>query len=593
LKLLCGQLTCIMRVLLLHPEDSPRRGPWSRQRWDLVVDLGKSSRFSEQQWEAQYQCPILRADVFREGTADVRRVREILAGGQGQLIDEEGIDWWDLNLRFVPEALAVLTLRRVAAELSPQAELWATRAAWQMGVLRFLCKKSIQTFGSGRFRRSAARAGHYSGILRRFSSAQIKEIFLDKYDSGYRWRSRLASKPQPCPQPVVLLPSAYVNVSRMAAAYAALIPEQPFLLVAARHSGRQFDPPENVQVRDLASYATSDFPEREAQSLLARWTKLQAELQLIPELQHLAQAGILESFPGWLRDGLGCRNAWREVLEREPVSAVVCGDDSNMTTRLPVVLATRRGIPTADFHHGAFDGRYLLKHLASDIYLTKSEMEREYLSRVCGLPQERLIMAAPKSASAAVTTELRTRAGTAAIFFSEPYELTEARTEEVYREVVPALARLAQEHGRSVIVKLHPFESRSQRAAIVRDILSADLAKAVTLVDGPITSELMSKAWFGIAVESSAALDCLEHGVTCFLCAWLAHSPYGYLEQYARFGVGEILNDVCQFAEIPARLDRLKPASQAVGLARATDPAELQRWLTSKSHDLRGARTAS
>ena len=113
------------------------------------------------------------------------------------------------------------------------------------------------------------------------------------------------------------------------------------------------------------------------------------------------------------------------------------------------------------------------------------------------------------------------------------------------------------------------------------------------MVDGPITSELMSKAWFGIAVESSAALDCLEDGVTCFLCAWLAHSPYGYLEQYARFGVGEILKDVSQFAEIPARLDRLKPASQAAGLARAANPAELQRWLTSKSHDLRSARTAS
>ncbi len=131
----------IMRILLLHPEDSPRRGPWSRQRWDLVVDLGKSSRFSEQQWEAQYQCPILRADVFREGIADLRRVRDILAAGQGQLIDEEGIDWWDLNLRFVPEVLVVLTLRRVAAELSSQAELWATRAAWQVGILQVSVQK--------------------------------------------------------------------------------------------------------------------------------------------------------------------------------------------------------------------------------------------------------------------------------------------------------------------------------------------------------------------------------------------------------------------------------------------------------------------
>jgi hypothetical protein len=582
-----------MRILLLHPEDSARRGPWARQQWDLVVDLGKSSRFSEQQWEAQYQCPILRADTFQEGIADVRRVREILASGQGQLIDEEGIDWWDLNLRFVPEMLAVLTLRRVAVELSSEAELWATRAAWQMGILQSLCKKSIRIFGGGRLARSTARAGHYSGIWRRFSSAQIKEILLDKYDSGYRWRSRFASKPQPCPQPVVLLPSAYVNVSRMAGAYAALLPEQPFLLIAARQSARQFDAPKNVQIRDLASYAASDFPEGEAQSLLARWTELQAELGSFPELHLLAQAGILESFPGWLRDGLGSRDAWRQVLAREPVSAVVCGDDSNMTTRLPVLLATHREIPTADFHHGAFDGRYLLKRLASDVYLTKSEMEREYLSRVCGLPQERLIMAAPQSASAAVPLEMRTRAGGATIFFSEPYELAEMRAEEVYREVVPPLARLAQEQGRSLIIKLHPFESLSQRARIVRDILSFDLAKSVTWVDGPITRELMSKAWFGVTVESSAVLDCLERGVTCFLCAWLAYSPFGYLEQYERFGVGEVLNDASQIAEISVRLAGLKPASQGVGLARAADAAPLQQWLASRSHDLRGARSAS
>ena len=588
-----AQLTCIMRILLLHPEDSPRRGPWSRQRWDLVVDLGKSSRFSEREWEEQFECPILRADVFREGIADVRRVREILAAGQGQLVDEQGIDWWDLNLRFVPEALAVLTLCRVAGEFSSQAELWATRAAWQMGILRSLCKKPIRTFGSGRLERLATRAGHYSRIYRRFSSAQIKEIFLDKYDSGYRWRSRLASKPQPCPQPVVLLPSAYVNVSRMASAYADLFPEQLFLLVAARHSARQFDAPENVQVRDLASYATSDFPESEAQSLLARWTKLQAELQSSPELHLLAQAGILQSFSGWLRDGLGSRNAWREVLEREPVSVVLCGDDSNMTTRLPVLLAARREIPTADFHHGAFDGRYLLKHLASDVYLTKSEMERDYLSRVCGLSQEGLLMAAPKSASAAVPLELRTRAGATIIFFSEPYELADMRAEEVYREVLPTLARLAQEQGRPLTIKLHPFESRSLRAGIVRALLNADMARSVTLVDGPLTSELMSKAWFGVTVESSAALDCLEHGVTCFLCAWLAYSPYGYLEQYVRFGAGEVLNDASQIAGISARLASLDPGSHLVGTAPAGDPAELQQWLTSRSRDLRDARSAS
>ena len=582
-----------MRVLLLHPEDSPRYGPWSQQRWDLVVDLGKSSRFSEQEWSEKCECPILRADVFREGIADARRVREILSVGRGRLVDEEGVDWWDLNLRFVPEALSTLTLIRVAAQLSGQAELWATRAGWRVSVVGALCKLPVRSFGSGRVAQSMGRVGHYAGVFRRFLPAQIKEIVLDKYDSGYRWRGRFAPKPGRCAEPVVLLPSAYVNVSRMASAYARLLPEQSFLLIAARQSARQFVPPANVQVRDLAAYASGDFPEGEADSLLARWTKLKTDLRESTELQLLMRAGIFELFPGWLRDGLGARNAWREVLEREPVCGVLCGDDSNMTTRIPVVLAAKRGIATADFHHGAFDGRYLLKDLISDVYLTKNEMERDYLSRVCGLPAARLTIAAPKPSCAPSPGEPKKQDGAAAVFFSEPYELAEMRAEEVYRELLPALVRLTRENGRSLIIKLHPFESRAQRARIVRDVLGEKNAEAVTLVDGPLTPTLMTHAWFGITVESTAVMDCLENGVRCFLCAWLTHSPYGYLEQYVRFGVGEVVHDLREVGEIPARLAGLSPTRPPVRLSEAVDASVLKRWLSSKSQDTTGARSVS
>ena len=81
-----------MRVLFLHPEDSPAVGPWSRERWDLIVDLGKSSTFSAEAWARQSGCTVLRTDSFREGLADVRRVREMFAPGRKQLIDEAGIE---------------------------------------------------------------------------------------------------------------------------------------------------------------------------------------------------------------------------------------------------------------------------------------------------------------------------------------------------------------------------------------------------------------------------------------------------------------------------------------------------------------------
>ena len=121
------------------------------------------------------------------------------------------------------------------------------------------------------------------------------------------------------------------------------------------------------------------------------------DLRSSTELAVLWQAGVLGRFPGWLRDGLGARNAWREVLEREPVCGVLCGDDSNIYTRLPVLLAARRRIATVDFHHGAFDGRYLLKDLPCDVYLAKNEMERDYLLRVCGLTPDKVVIGSPPS----------------------------------------------------------------------------------------------------------------------------------------------------------------------------------------------------
>src|SRR6202020_1207170 len=67
-----------MRVLLLHPNDSPRRGPWASQCWDLVVDLAKSAQFSADVWQEQMHCSVLRSESFREGAEDVEAVRKAI-----------------------------------------------------------------------------------------------------------------------------------------------------------------------------------------------------------------------------------------------------------------------------------------------------------------------------------------------------------------------------------------------------------------------------------------------------------------------------------------------------------------------------------
>ncbi len=581
-----------MRVLLVQPEDSPERGPWAGQRWDLIVDLGKSSPSSGERWARHYGCPVLRTDCFRHGIADAKRVREVFSTARGRLIDSEGIDWWDLmSVSVVPSALTLVALSAVAGEISRSAELWATRRGGDAGMLAILLNRSVHSFGDRGLARSTARAIHLGGVFRRFSVAQIKEIFLDKYDSGYRWRSRFAKRQQSSAEPVVLLPSAYENVSRMAGAYARLLPKQNFLMVATRRSAKRFERPPNIQIRDLAAYAKAGPPTAEIASMIGHWMKLKADLQSSPELQILMRAGVLASIPGWIRDGISARDAWRCVLEHETVSGVLCGDDSNLYTRLPVLLAARRGTPTVDFHHGAFDGMYVLKELPCDRYLAKNEMERDYLLTVCGLPAERVVMGAPSSGNVCSVKETPAPQRTAIIFFSEPYEAAGMRTYEVYRELLPPLCRLARESGHGVIIKLHPFESLSPCRKILRDILTPEDLKLVRVADGPLTGELLAQAWFGITVESTTVIDCLQNVVPCFVCSWLAHSPYEYVQQYARFGIGELLQDAGQLLEIPGRLadfrDRL---AMKWNLSPTVDPATLQAWLTEPS-DFSGARS--
>lgn len=579
-----------MRVLLLHPEDSPLDGPWATRRWDLIVDLGRSSKFSEMRWSQSCGSAVLRAEQFWQGIEDVRRVREILGAGRGRVIDEEGIDWWDLtSLLVVPELLSVLALERLAREIPPSAELWATRSGWPANIVAFLMGRPALGFDRGRIANLAKRVGRYAGIARRFTSAQIREILLDKYDSGYRWRRRFRRAPRPLSAPVVLLPSAYGNVSRAASSYAQLLPQQSFLMVATRQSAKKFAAPANVEVRDLAAYAGAAASGAEAGELTAKWTALRKELDSVGGLHMLGQAGILDSMAAWLGDGVLARNAWRAVLEREPVRAVLCGDDSNLYTRLPVHLAARRGIPSVDFHHGAFDGRYLLKELPSDLYLAKNDMEKDYLVRVCGLAEERIVIG---SAGHAAAKELPDSKKKSIIFFSEPYESAGMRGEEVYREIVPELCRVARENGKEVMVKLHAFESRGQRGRMLDEMLSANDRRLVSVIDGPMNRDLLSAAWCGVTVESTAAVDCLQAGVECFVCGWLRLSPFEYVRQYARFGIGEVLEGVEELGEIPGRLAREKKKT-APNLSPPVDAATLSEWLATGAAGRAGVRSAS
>ena len=541
------------------------------------MDLGKTSGFTQASWQKRLKIPVLQLDSLRQGLEDFFSIRKLLQAGRNRLIDESGLDWWDLISVHIYSALeeAVL-LKRLAGELNANAELYATRPGWPVSGVALLLQRPVRAFPASP---RSSTFHRYGDLLRRFSFDQLAQIFLDKYDPRYRWRTRFVARRRDLQGPVILLPSAYTNVSRMAVAYASMLPEQSFLLVATRRSGTHFDASPNVACASLAAYAGGPEPQAEYLEILAQWSKMEQSLAVSPEMDLLVRAGVLKKFPSHFRDGLALRNAWRNVLSREEAVAVMCGDDSNLYTRLPVLLARKQGILTLDFHHGALDGRFLMKELSSDLYLAKGDMERDYLLRVCRLPAERVVLAGPPRPRSISARERAPDQGSQILFFSEPYERAGWRPEEIYRELLPPLSGVARKFGRKLVVKLHPFESRQERMALLAKVLPPAEAAMVDVVEGPFTPELVRQAWFGVTVESSTVIDCSLLGVPCFLCEWLNTSPYGYAQQYARFGVGRILKSADQISQLPHMLEEPSVPLSEDSLVKPMDPEWLRRTI--------------
>jgi hypothetical protein len=168
------------------------------------------------------------------------------------------------------------------------------------------------------------------------------------------------------------------------------------------------------------------------------------------------------------------------------------------------------------------------------------------------------------------------------VFFSEPYENIGMRTEEVHKEILPALCGLARANGRGVVLKLHPFESVSERSGILQSILAPEDRGRITVESGPLSDSLLSHTWVGVTVESTTVLDCALRRIPCFLCGWLASSLFGYLQQYTKFRVGQVLSSVEDVATIAGS----GSSARAPGLLwRVVDPELLSTWLGGESSE--------
>jgi hypothetical protein len=124
------------------------------------------------------------------------------------------------------------------------------------------------------------------------------------------------------------------------------------------------------------------------------------------------------------------------------------------------------------------------------------------------------------------------------------------------------------------LIKLHPFESRKAREKLVNSILP-DARGHVEIVDGPL-EEVMGRAWCGLTVDSSVAVECALSRIPFFLCGWLDFMGMGYLQQYARFGAAEILKSPVEIDQIPQMVANFVPSPETLrNLWCEGEPAKL------------------
>jgi hypothetical protein len=547
-----------MKILLVHSEDDPECGPWASMPWDRVIDLGIGGVDSYARWTRQFQCPATALDSLRNGFDDFRQVRNVLCPGYGRLVDEHGLDWWEIMSILVHgEVETLILLRRFVQTLGSQDEVHVSRPGLHASMLQCLLGTRVKVFPLRRGARKGG-LGHYVRVANKLSAPQMIDVFWDKYDAGYQFRGRLARKPQPSTRPVVLLPTAYINVSRTGVAYARTFPTENFLLITTRQSGWVPDPPPNVATAWLSSYASVRDRGAEYAEIENRWRSLLREFEGVAEFEILIRMGCLDSFPQRFRRGFEVRDAWRNVLDNEPVQAVLCADDSNPYTRIPLLLARERGLVNIACHHGALDGRYVFKRSYGDVIWAKGKMEEDYLVRRCGVSREKVEIGAPALPANwnALQHSKSTTFRPHLLFISEAFDVSGGRAEEFYRDILPPLADLAQATGRKLIVKLHPAESKRERSSTLARILSVEQKSATRIVAGSLTEELLASAWFGITILSTVAVECAIRGIPCFLCKWLESWPYGYVEQFIRFGVGIGLNHPREIEKIPEYLQQ-------------------------------------
>ncbi|HEY7098195.1 MAG TPA: hypothetical protein VH437_15820 [Terriglobales bacterium] len=576
-----------MRALLVHPEDDVEAFAES-QAWDLVIDLARAPASTYEMWSRRARCRVISLFDLADQSRDLLRVREFLQYGMNQMRDNQGLDWWDiLSVSLVPDLLRLLQAQRLATELGAGCELHATRPDW-------LCSAIAAALGARlEIDEKCSRTGlrlvrHYYNAMQKLNSAQFLQVLQDKFDPQHKARRHLRPRSKTVEHSVVLLPSAYINVSRTAVEYARVLPSVKFLLVCARQSARLHPLPANVFLEFLDPYFVG-WDEQELRHLRGSWIATKAKLVDAPVWRLAHSAGMLNSMPSSLEWGIAIRNAWNEVFESRDVTACLSPDDSNPYTRIALIISKQRGRPALACHHGALDYMMAIKRHHEDVYLAKSEMERDYLERICNVTPEKIVVGNATDSGGPTRGDDSDKSWV--VFFSEPYSAWGWRTEEVYREILPPMATLAETLDLKLVIKIHPFESVKYHRRLLLRYLGSRLASTIEVLEGTFSSLSWSKVKMAMTVQSTVGLECARRGIPVFFCQWLQDAHSGYLSQFARFNIGYLLKSVDGFAQIPQLLSVHEAKHPAGIMPREIAPRDFQ-FLLENDHSFREAAVA-
>ena len=86
----------MMKVLLLHNEDVPWRGPWASIDWELIIDLGFAAPSTYKMWSERCGTPVRSIHEFAGDGQSYASIPGILDLGRDRLVDRTGLDWWEI-----------------------------------------------------------------------------------------------------------------------------------------------------------------------------------------------------------------------------------------------------------------------------------------------------------------------------------------------------------------------------------------------------------------------------------------------------------------------------------------------------------------